>query len=129
MRRRVALLLAEIAAASQHLAVAHDHRTEGVIAKRRLFEGEAHEALVRLGRRRFDASAECRRCDRERNGAERACNHMASAHAGRTSFQAFLHCAALQQFRPTDFASLARWNVMRVPEMPAATVAPSLTVQ
>jgi len=69
MRRRVTLLLAEIAAAGEHLAVPHDHRAEGVIAKGRLFESDAHEALVRLRRGRLDASAECRRCDRERNGA------------------------------------------------------------
>ena len=49
----------EIASARQHLAVAHDHRTEriGIIAKRRLLEGDAHEAFVVSGRGRLDASA------------------------------------------------------------------------
>jgi hypothetical protein len=79
MRRRVTLLLAEIAAAGEHLTVPHDHRSEGVIATGRLFEGDAHEGFVFFRRRRFETSAEGRRCDRERNGAKRACNHMATA--------------------------------------------------
>ena len=60
MRRRILLLIPQISPACQHLAVAHDHRAEiiRIIAERRLFQRDAHEALVGLGRGRLDASAD-----------------------------------------------------------------------
>jgi hypothetical protein len=43
---RIAVRLAEIAAARDDLAVAHDHRAERIIALPRLVERKPHEALV-----------------------------------------------------------------------------------
>ena len=76
---RVLLLFAEIAAAGQHRAVAHDHRAERVVAERRLFQREPHEAQIGLGRRRLEASAERRGGQRQRQRAEGARDHVAPA--------------------------------------------------
>jgi hypothetical protein len=81
VRCRVLLLLAEIAAASEHLAVTHDHRTEGIIAKCRLRDGHAHEAGVRFSRRLFDTAGRRARGDRQRKRADRPCDHVAPAYA------------------------------------------------
>ena len=50
MRGRVALRAAEIAAARDHLAVAHDDGAERKVRAPRLLDGHAHEALVVLRR-------------------------------------------------------------------------------
>src|SRR6185437_9028404 len=46
MRRRIAVCLAEVAPARDHLAVAHDDRAERIVAAPRLVERKPHEALV-----------------------------------------------------------------------------------
>ena len=128
MRRRILQLLPEIAAAREHFAVAHDHRAERIIAKRRLFQRDAHEALVDLGRGRFDPSTECGRDDRQRHRAERARDQMAAAHAGGRCFQGWLHARAPMHARANP-ASLGRRNVMRFGDGPLLQSRPSLTVQ
>ena len=77
--RRVALLLAEIAAAGQHRAITHDHRAERVVAERRLRQREPHEAQIGLGRRHLEASAERGRSERQCCGTKRGCDHVAPA--------------------------------------------------
>jgi len=99
--RWVLLLLAAIVAASEHLAVTHDHRTERVIAERRLFDGHAHEVGVRFGRRLFDAARSYPRCDRQRESADGSCDQVAPVYSSDGSHRFPLHVV------PLIFASLA----------------------
>jgi hypothetical protein len=88
---RVFLLLAEIAPAGEHLAVTHDDRAEGIIAKRGFLDGHAHEARVGFGCGRLDASGEGVRGDRQRESADRPCDQMAPARTGRKPRRVSLH--------------------------------------
>ena len=96
MRGRVLLLVPQIAPARQHLAIAHNRRTEEIriVAERRLLQGDTHEALVRRGRGRLDASAERGRDDRQRRRAERAGHQMTATDAGGRRFRCVLHAFA-----------------------------------
>jgi hypothetical protein len=81
MRRGVLFLNAEIAAARQHPAVAHDHGAEREVAERRLFQRDPHEGHVLLGCRPVYASGEGGDGCRQGDGAKRAGNQVAAAHA------------------------------------------------
>jgi hypothetical protein len=119
---RVFLLLAEIAPAGEHLAVTHDDRAEGIIAKRGFLDGHTHEARVRFRRGRLDASGECARGDRQRQSADGPCDQMAPAHTGGKPRQVSLHVVPLQ-------LTPARRNVMTHPRRPLLRSRPSLIVQ
>ena len=127
MRGRVLLLVPQIAPARQHLAVAHDHRAEEIriVAERRLLQGDAHEALVGLGRGRSTPLPNAGVTSGSATAPSAPRHQMTATDAGGRCFQGVLHAFAPLHGR-------GRSRVARSPERdevrrrPAATVAPLL---